>query len=506
MTKSETSTWALALKTYTTKNKHRPPLISYLSHPAIYTVAALLKRRGVCDKEKSAFIHAANVLRLIAREGELFCIIGYGDAAQLRLVADNEPREIEAATLRLLADFCDYKTPDCKLTRKAWQVIRAHGVPEYLELKEYELETDQQKELMDLSINNAEMNNLLNKPDLRATGFPLVALGELEITEPDFLIDEIMEVSALALMFGDPGCGKSFAALDVASSVAAGMPFHGRDVKQGPVIYLAGEGKSGLVKRFAAWCQHNGITDRQAVPLYISERPANFLDDDTNRALGNACDAVAQYCGTPALIVVDTVARSFGGGDENSTMDMGGFICAVDDLKARYPDAVILLVHHTGHADKSRARGSIALKGALDAEYRVEKQDAAITITCTKMKDAPEPAPIAFDLKGVKLGIDRKGREFGSAVLVETEFTGKTKTLSKAELFAMETYRAAFAKHGIKEDGGIRGLHKDHWRDEFISAHRADKASTKRSAFSRALAMDHLFLMQNDIYLLRGEI
>lgn len=343
------------------------------------------------------------------------------------------------------------------------------------------------------------------KPRQSEYPFPLVPIGDLELIEPDFLIDGLIETDTLALMFGDPGCGKSFAALDLAACVATNRPFHGRDVSGGPVVYLAGEGKSGLVRRFMAWCQHHGQAGDD-VPLMLSERAANFLDAATMAAVAASCDAVGERYGDPVLIVVDTVARSFGGGDENSTMDMGEFICAVDDLRARYPKAVILLVHHTGHAEKSRARGSMALKGALDAEYRVEKQDAAVTVTCTKMKDAPEPGPIAFELQDVKLGVDRKGREFGSAVLVETEFTGKAKSLTKAEQFAIDTYRAAFEKHGISEEGAIRGLHKDHWREEFITSHRSDKATTKRSAFSRALAMDHLFHMQNDIYLLRVEI
>jgi len=51
-----------------------------------------------------------------------------------------------------------------------------------------------------------------------------------------------------------------------------------------------------------------------------------------------------------------------------------------------------MLVHHTGHSEKQRARGSIALKGALDTEYRLDKVGDEITLTNTKMKDA-EPPP-----------------------------------------------------------------------------------------------------------------
>ena len=52
--------------------------------------------------------------------------------------------------------------------------------------------------------------------------------------------------------------------------------------------------------------------------------------------------------GRPVLIVIDTSVRNFGPGDENSTVDMNGFIAHVDSyLRAPYR-CVALIVHHTG--------------------------------------------------------------------------------------------------------------------------------------------------------------
>ncbi|WP_439560713.1 AAA family ATPase [Roseinatronobacter sp.] len=50
-----------------------------------------------------------------------------------------------------------------------------------------------------------------------------------------------------------PSSGKSFLAVGIALSVATGTPFHGRDTKQGAVFFIAGEGRNGLARRFAAW-------------------------------------------------------------------------------------------------------------------------------------------------------------------------------------------------------------------------------------------------------------
>jgi len=80
----------------------------------------------------------------------------------------------------------------------------------------------------------------------------------------------------------------------------------------------------------------------------------------------------------------------------------------------------VLIVHHVGHGDKSRARGAIALKAALDAEYRLSMaEDKMLTLTPTKMKDAEQPAPLAAMLETVDLPgmFDDYGNPVSSAAL-----------------------------------------------------------------------------------------
>lgn len=102
--------------------------------------------------------------------------------------------------------------------------------------------------------------------------------------------------------------------------------------------------------------------------------------------------AVAAEDITPQLVILDTLARCFGPGDENSTQDMTRFVAACDEIRSRWRCAV-LLIHHSGLSDKTRSRGSSALRAALDAEYRLERTDASLLLTATKMKDAEPPAP-----------------------------------------------------------------------------------------------------------------
>jgi len=215
-----------------------------------------------------------------------------------------------------------------------------------------------------------------------------------------WLVRGYIESDSVALLFGDPASGKSFVAIDLACCIATGTPWHECPVTQGAVFYIAGEGMNGLKRRFMAWKIKNGSDLGE---LYLGNHAVQLCTAKAAAEVANAIDQIAEFNGvTPRLIVIDTLARNFGG-DENSTEDMNAFIANVDAFLRDKYQATVLVVHHTGHADKSRARGSMALKGALDAEYRVVRDESTVCFEATKMKEAPDPDSVAFRMCEVEL-------------------------------------------------------------------------------------------------------
>jgi KaiC/GvpD/RAD55 family RecA-like ATPase len=249
--------------------------------------------------------------------------------------------------------------------------------------------------------------------------FSLIPFGDLEPRPLDWLIQDLIERDSLIVLFGDPGAAKTFWALDMAFCVVSGKPHHDRKVKAGPVIYIAGEGHNGLARRRKAWENRHQV-DLKGSPIFVSEGPA-MLTDDLNllavlNAVGETVDAVGQ---APQLVVIDTLARNFGPGDENSTQDMTKFVRACDEIRIEHGCAVVL-VHHTGHADKSRQRGSTVMNGAIDVSYRLKKNDqGVITIDHGKQpKDFLPVDPFAFKFRTVELGFENEdGAPATSAVL-----------------------------------------------------------------------------------------
>lgn len=328
--------------------------------------------------------------------------------------------------------------------------------------------------------------------------FEFVHASELRYIRPEFLIDGILETDTLSLGFGAPGSAKSFLVVDMALSVATGTDFHKRAAKKGLVFYIAGEGHNGLGRRFKAWCRRRGVSLDDAL-CFVSKRSAQFLDETSAKAVTEAIARLASRHGTPVLIVIDTLARNFGPGDENSNTEMGKFVAVIDGMRARFPGCTVLIVHHCGHSAKERSRGATALLGALDCEYRVEKVKDLVTLVNTKMKDAPQPPPLSFRLEDVDIGNGAT-----SAVLVETEAPSPTANVSPMHKLARETYIRAAVEGNSWTDGENAGLHVNEWRERFNAKHTADSDAAKRQAFSRAkrdLLSEGVISVENDIYI-----
>ena len=339
--------------------------------------------------------------------------------------------------------------------------------------------------------------------------FRLVRASDLEYREPEFIIKGLIETESLAQIFGDSGGGKSFIALDIAACISSGTPFHGHEVKQGAVIYIAGEGHNGLKRRLIAWEKQRGVS-LDLMPLFLSEVAAQFLDAASAQAVAAAVDQRVMTEGPPALIIVDTLARNFGPGDENATKDMSNFVAVMDRLKGRYK-CTLILVHHTGHSDKDRGRGSAALKAALDAEFRVEKTDDIIRLVNTKMKDAAPPSEMYFRLETVTLAPGIDGAEVTSAALVKEERDRPSKKrLTDNEALGLRAFRHAAPLFGkLNAKGDFEGLHREDWRVAFYEMSTADSTDSKRKAFNRAradLQKKGEISVKSDIYLLTGDL
>jgi phage/plasmid primase-like uncharacterized protein/energy-coupling factor transporter ATP-binding protein EcfA2 len=236
-----------------------------------------------------------------------------------------------------------------------------------------------------------------------------------------WLIKKWVQEDALIMIHGPSGSGKTFLVLDLCLRIAADHKnWCGYTVKNGPIVYLAGEGHHGLRGRIAAWKHKNGAKKLNA---WLSREGC-----DLNTAGGytKTATAIRQLGARPKLIVVDTLHR-FLNGDENSAQDAKTMLDACSNLMREFSCSV-LLVHHTGVSDDAqhRARGSSAWRGALDIEINVtpaEKSNGLIQVAQKKSKDSELENPLFFRLEKVQIPnwVDEENEPVFSAVLTQSE-------------------------------------------------------------------------------------
>lgn len=236
--------------------------------------------------------------------------------------------------------------------------------------------------MLDALAGGARADAFLSYDDVRIMDLPPLS----------FLVDGLLPRGGAAALYGAPGSGKSFLALDIALSVASGRPFLGRVVERAPVFYVAAEGLAGQPARVAAWKRRHGYDS--LVGVHFFTEPVNLLDAG---AVGKFLAAVRQSGQQPNLIVFDTLARCAVGGDENSAKDMGVLVDNVRRIQ-RATGACVLLLHHTGKQGDSE-RGSTALRGGMDTMLCVKAdEDGGLSLLCDKQKDGRVIDPIRLRL------------------------------------------------------------------------------------------------------------
>lgn len=226
--------------------------------------------------------------------------------------------------------------------------------------------------------------------------YHLMTAAEVMALPPvEWLIDGVLPQGAMSFVVGEEGSGKSFLVLDWGLCAALGYNWLVHPVKQGTVVYLAGEGLYGIGKRIRAWQM---ARNAPALPnFYILGDAVPLLQPE---AVNDLIDALEALPTPPILVIFDTFARALVGGDENSSKDTGLAIAAADRIRKRF-GAHTLIIQHKNKA--GGVRGSTAIPGAADTMVDVVKDGQLVTISCTKQKDFEKFTPYYLTLQTVQL-------------------------------------------------------------------------------------------------------
>ncbi|MEP6906784.1 MAG: AAA family ATPase [Pseudoxanthomonas sp.] len=218
---------------------------------------------------------------------------------------------------------------------------------------------------------------------------------------PAWQIRDILPAEGLAVMFGEPGSGKSFLALDMLAAIARGEPWGGQRTKKGVAVYVGLEAK--VNDRVAAYLQHHELKPADlAGKLHVFQ--GQPLDMSNQRSVDTFVADLTVQGIEPSIVVFDTLARSLPGKDENSSTDMSALIACAGRISNAL-GCLVIMVHHSGKDASRGARGHSSLLGAADAELAVtyDRVTGTRQVSATKMKDGADGVAWQFQLSTVDL-------------------------------------------------------------------------------------------------------
>jgi AAA domain len=346
--------------------------------------------------------------------------------------------------------------------------------------------------------------------------FELTRLDAIQIDDGAvYQIDGLLPAGpAFGLVVGLPKSLKSFLLMRAGLCIAAGLPFAGREVKQGAVVLITSEGLRGVKRRLIAMRKALGIEGKDVPFFLISAMPDLGTGTDDLKILIAEIEKALAGCGySLAMVIIDTVRRATPGKDENSAKDMGGYIQNVDAIATRFR-CIVMSVHHSPRGGEGRGSGSNALDGAADIIWVITREGASPTATATVawMKDGEgEGTSWTFTLRtDVEIGRNQTDQPiFGCTVDItdsnEPDSADKADKNKKPpwERGSLPTFKLALTDlllaHGTlhkpySDDRlEVRTVDADRVRTEFLKRYAADgkdeasRQEAKATAWRRAL-------------------
>ena len=233
-------------------------------------------------------------------------------------------------------------------------------------------------------------------------------------TPADYLIDGVIRDGWLYTLTGPTGHGKSAVAMAISFAIAVGGFLGSREIKQGHVLFLAGENADDIRERWIAMCEFNNVNPQDV--------PVTFLPGvwDLRRSMSIL---QAHFKDNPIrLVVVDTLAAFFDGENENDNTQQQEFATQVLRPLTELPGRPTVLVpaHPTKGAGKDNLtpKGGSSLLNAIDGNITAWNRDGTVDVHWQgKFRGAPW-SPMYFELKDHKSDqlVDSRGRHMPTVV------------------------------------------------------------------------------------------
>ena len=249
------------------------------------------------------------------------------------------------------------------------------------------------------------------------------------VSLPPALVKGLIPFEGVCFIGGQSGAGKTFLVCDLAVSLASGVDFFSKKIKEKVgVIILAGEGAATLKTRLRAIRISKGL-DEASLPIAWLGAVPNLADAAEVAKLIPRLKAVAslfqeRYGVRLGMVVYDTLAATFSLSDENDNSEASKIIRMMNHVGAAV-GCVQVPVHHYGKGAETGLRGASGWRAGCDAVLSVTCDRNQVTgetsnhyLSLSKNRVGEEGPIGPFELRKINLGTDEDGESFGSCYVV----------------------------------------------------------------------------------------
>lgn len=226
-----------------------------------------------------------------------------------------------------------------------------------------------------------------------------VPAHELGIQADDarWLVRPVWGLGAVGMIAGSAKSFKTWTGLELAFSVATGLPFLGKfpvEQRGRTLVYLAEDALPLVRSRVAALCDHRKV-DIRTLDLHVITEPMLRLDLEEHQE--KLRQTVAQL--KPRLLLLDPLVRLHRL-DENNASEMSGLLGYLRALQ-RSLDVAVVLVHHVSKRARPQPgqamRGTSDLHAWTDCAAYLAWQNKQLHLTL-EHRAAKPPPPVVIDL------------------------------------------------------------------------------------------------------------
>jgi AAA domain len=239
--------------------------------------------------------------------------------------------------------------------------------------------------------------------------------------DEEWLIDELLPTEGIGLCYGPSGAGKTFGVLELALAVARGLPFVGREVQQGTVVFIALESPRGMQKRITAYRQE---TRDNGADFVLVRYKLEIANPESVEQLISKLGAIQRRTGKAIrLVVFDTLAKALTGQDENAASTAGLVTAGMMRIQEA-TGGFVLATHHTGKDPTKGERGTSAFRADVDTTMEIVRRkgdngkEDLREFWLRKQRDGEDDQFIGtYRLSERVLGTTPKGKKIVSAIV-----------------------------------------------------------------------------------------